>query len=218
MALREEGRRVDAVRRTASAGDRWGGRPAPAALSRKRAKGRRLSSRRNPLRRAEPQLPRARQPERRVGRGDHDAAVVEVLAHDRGEGACAAASSAVVGSSSSQSGRRATSSRASATRRFCPADSARAGKSITWARPTRASAERHASRARIAAERARPEGEVLAGGQRPLQRVGVAEVMRLLADRALGVAALEGEAAGLERQESRRARAKGSTCRPRSAR
>ena len=40
---------------------------------------------------------------------------------------CAAASSAVVGSSSSHSGRGATSRRASATRRFCPAESSRPG-------------------------------------------------------------------------------------------
>ena len=71
---------------------------------------------------------------------------------------------------------------------------------------------------RIAAERARPEGEVLAGGQRPFQRVGVAEIMRLLADRALGIAALEGEAARLRTAESRKAPAEGSTFPRRSAR
>ena len=60
---------------------------------------------------------------------------------------------------------------------------------------------RAARRARnIAAERPGPEGEVFASGQRALQRVGVAEVVRLLADRPLAVAAVEGEAAGLERE------------------
>ena len=44
---------------------------------------------------------------------------------------CAAASSAAVGSSSSQIGRWAMSRRASATRRFWPAESARTGKSAT---------------------------------------------------------------------------------------
>src|SRR5271166_782209 len=53
---------------------------------------------------------------------------------------CELASSAVVGSSRSQSGRLATRRRASAARRFWPAESARAGKSTTCARPTRASA------------------------------------------------------------------------------
>ena len=57
--------------------------------------------------------------------------------------------------------------------------------------------------ARIAAERARPEGEVLARGQRPFQRVGVAEVMRLLADAALCRPPVEGEAARTETAESR---------------
>ena len=57
---------------------------------------------------------------------------------------------------------------------------------------------------RIAAERARPEGEVLAGGQRPLQRVGVAEIMRLFPDRALRIAPVECEAARFERAESRK--------------
>src|SRR5271157_3239846 len=50
----------------------------------------------------------------------------------------------------------------------------------------------------IAAERARPEGEVLARGQRAFKRIRMAEVMGLLADGPLGVAALEGEASGLQ--------------------
>ncbi len=116
--------------------------------------------------------------------------------------ACAAESSAVVGSSSSHSGRCATRRRASATRRFCPAESARTGKSITWPRPTRASAGELRLARRIAAERARPEGEVFARGQRALQRVRVAEIMGLFADGPLGVAALEREAPGLKGEKA----------------
>ena len=48
-------------------------------------------------------------------------------------------------------------------------------------------------RAAIPAERAGPEREVLAGRERAFERVGVAEVMRLLAERTLGVAAFERE-------------------------
>ena len=92
--------------------------------------------------------------------------------------------------------------RASATRRLCPAESRRAGKSITWARPTRASAARSASREDRPPSIAAAEGEVLARGQRAFDAVGVAEIMRLLAERALGVAALERKAAGLKRQEA----------------
>ena len=49
----------------------------------------------------------------------------------------------------------------------------------------------------IAAEDRRREGEVLARGQRALHPVRMAEIMRLLADRALIVSAVEREAAGL---------------------
>ena len=150
---------------------------------------------------AEPQLLRPIEPERRVGGGDDDPAAARCARMMAASAAWAAASSAVVGSSSSQSGRSATRRRASATRRLCPAESRRAGKSITWARP---SAERRALRVArgIAAEHRSREREVLAGRQRALHAVGVAEIVRLLADRALGVAALERKAAGLERQKA----------------
>ena len=46
------------------------------------------------------------------------------------------------------------------------------------------------------------EGEVLARGQRAFDPVRVAEIMRLLADRALAVAAVQRKAAGLNRQEA----------------
>ena len=54
----------------------------------------------------------------------------------------------------------------------------------------------------IAAQHGGGEGEVLAGGQRGLHSVRVAEIMRLLADRALGVAAVQRKAAGFNRQEA----------------
>ena len=55
---------------------------------------------------------------------------------------------------------------------------------------------------RIAAQHGGGEGEVLARGQRALHPVRVAEIMRLFADRALGVAAVERKTAGLDRQEA----------------
>ena len=55
---------------------------------------------------------------------------------------------------------------------------------------------------RLAAQHAGPEDEILARRQRALQGVGVAEIMRLLAERSLRVAALEREAARLQRQEA----------------
>ncbi len=125
-----------------------------------------------------------------------------------GEGACAAASSAVVGSSSSQSGRAATSSRASATRRFCPADSARTGKSATCGEAEPARAPPGPPRAARRRRARRPEGEVFARRQRAFQRVGVAEIMRLLADRRARRAALE--------RERRRTGTAGSPRAPRS--
>src|SRR5271166_4960641 len=51
-------------------------------------------------------------------------------------------------------------------------------------------------------ECARPEGEVLSRGQRAFERVQMAEIMGLLTDGALGVAALEREAAGLNGKEA----------------
>ena len=60
-----------------------------------------------------------------------------------------------------------------------------------------------ALRAGIAAEHARPEAEVLARRQRGLQRVGMAEVVRLLAEARVGVAALQLDAARRERQKAR---------------
>ena len=116
--------------------------------------------------------------------------------------AWAAASSAAVGSSRSQSGRSATRSRASATRRFCPAESARAGKSITWARPTRASAAPARLARGLPPKRAGPEGEVLVRGQRAFQRIGVAEIMGLFAERALGIAALQRKPSRLDRKKA----------------
>ena len=62
---------------------------------------------------------------------------------------------------------------------------------------------RHPGGARkIAAERVSPESEVLASSQRPLQRVGMAEVMRLLADAGLRRAALKRNRSFGERQET----------------
>ena len=54
----------------------------------------------------------------------------------------------------------------------------------------------------IAAQHRGREGEVLAGGQRGLNPVRVAEIMRLFADRALGIAAVERKAPGFNRQEA----------------
>ena len=153
-----------------------------------------------------------------MGRGDDEAAAGRCSRITPANSACAAASSAVVGSSSSQSGRGATRSRASATRRFCPADSARTGKSATWARPSRASAAQPRRARAIAAEHAGPEGEILARRQRALQRVGVAEVMRLLAELGSASPPSSANAPCCERQEARRSRATGSTCRRRWAR
>ena len=72
--------------------------------------------------------------------------------------------------------------------------------------------------ARIAAQHARPEGEILACRKRALQRVGMAEVMRLLAEALLGIAAFERELSLAQAQEIRRWRAAGSTCPRRSGR
>ncbi len=54
----------------------------------------------------------------------------------------------------------------------------------------------------LAAEHRSREREVLACRQRAFDAVGVAEIVRLLAERTLGVAALERKAAGLERQKA----------------
>ena len=57
--------------------------------------------------------------------------------------------------------------------------------------------------ARIASENARPELQILPRGESPLQGVGVADAMRLLAQARLGVAALQDEASFRKRQETR---------------
>ena len=64
--------------------------------------------------------------------------------------------------------------------------------------------ERRAARLarRFAAKRACPEGEVLVRGQRAFQRIRVAEIMRLFANRALGIAAVQREPSGLNPQEA----------------
>ena len=88
--------------------------------------------------------------------------------------ASAAASSAVAGSSRSQTGRAETSSRASATRRFCPAERRPAGRSIRWARPTWSSA---VSTSPVAAVEPPPVAEVVGDAERRLQRVEMAEIV-----------------------------------------
>jgi hypothetical protein len=54
----------------------------------------------------------------------------------------------------------------------------------------------------IAGQHCRREGEVLAGGQRGLNTVSVAEIMRLFADRAFAIAAVQRKATGFDRQEA----------------
>ena len=89
-----------------------------------------------------------------------------------------------------------------AQRDACPAGAAAAGKSITWAKPSAASAASCAFREEIAGQHCRGEGEVLAGGQRGLNSISVAEVMRLFADRAFAIAAVQRKATGFDRQEA----------------
>ena len=64
----------------------------------------------------------------------------------------------------------------------------------------------------IAAERVGPEGEIFAGGERALQRVGVAEIVRLLANSGLRRPALERERPGRRAAGSRRPPSADSTC------
>ena len=54
----------------------------------------------------------------------------------------------------------------------------------------------------IAAEHRRGEGEILACGQGAFDPVCMAEIMRLFADRAFAIAALQRKAAGFKRQET----------------
>ncbi len=133
-----------------------------------------------------------------MGRGDDDAAVAEIVLHDRGEGRLRRGV---------ERGRRLVEQpeRPAGDEQAGERDAAllsggeRAGRKVDHMREADARQRAAARLARtIAAERARPEGEVLARGQRAFQRVRVAEVMGLLADGPLGVAAFEREAPGLQ--------------------
>ena len=76
-------------------------------------------------------------------------------------------------------------------------------------------AHRLAAGAASAAQHRRPEGEIFARRQRALQRIGMAEIMRLLADALLVVAAFAEPARPRRAAAARRSRAAGSTCRRR---
>ena len=121
---------------------------------------------------------------------------------------CARASSAEVGSSSSQSGRYATRSRAKATRRFWPADSALTGRRATRREADAIERGAHVHglggavwRRAISRQHGLPEFEIFARGERALQRVGMTEIMGLLANFALFLAALKREGARRQRQQ-----------------
>ena len=115
---------------------------------------------------------------------------------------CAATSSAVVGSSSSQIGRaRDEKARQRDAALLARRERAHGKIGDVGEAEARQSAAPSPAR-RIAAERRRPERQVLARRQRALQRIGVAEIMRLLADARLARPAFEDEGAGGERQEA----------------
>ena len=127
-----------------------------------------------------------------------------------------AASSPSVGSSSSQSGAGDSASRASASRRFCPADSMRAGRSASSARPSAASAVRHRRRPERAAE-----AQVLGHREPRLHRVLMAEIGDARAHAPAGRPARPRRPTAAGRRPAapgRRAGAAASICRSRSGR
>ena len=150
----------------------------------------------------EPQLFRAFEPKRRVGCGDDDAAAAQVRLHDgreRGLGGGVERGRRLVEQPKRTVGDEKTGER------HAPPLSGReqAGGEIDHMRQADPRQRGPLRLARgSAAEHRCGEGEVLACGQRAFDAVGVAEIMRLLADRALAVAAFEGKAAGFKRQEA----------------
>ena len=112
-----------------------------------------------------------------------------------------AVSSAEVGSSSSQTGRRTASSRASDSRRRWPADRKAAGRCAAWSSPTDARLWLRVEG--VAAEKIAPERQILQHAQRRLQRVAMAEIVRLLGKRQLGVAAVQAIAPPAGDQQAR---------------
>ena len=117
--------------------------------------------------------------------------------------ACAAASSAVVGSSSSQSGPMRDEETGERDASLLPGRERAHGKVERHGRG-RPGRERRGSAAADESPPSAPaqKARFSAARQRAFQRVGMAEIMRLLADRALRVAALERKAPGLQRKET----------------
>ena len=149
-----------------------------------------------------PQLLRAIQSERRVNGGDEDPAAFEMRLHDGGKRDL---------SGGVERGRRLveqperTLGDKQASKRHAPPLSGREQprREIDHMAQTerRKRGELRFPRG-IAAQHCGREGEVLAGGQRGLNSVSVAEIMRLFADRALAIAAVQRKAAGFNRQEA----------------
>ena len=136
--------------------------------------------------------------ERRPGRPPARCAAIAARA-----AASPSPSSAAVGSSSSHIGAGDATSRASASRRRCPADSQRHGQSAMRVEPERGRAPRRAA-PRDAAHRAAPPRthSVSRGGQRRLDRVEMADIVEPGAMRL----AVVGDRAAAPEQPARRRR------------